>query len=276
MGVANFIPKDKEKEQILILRHGSIPQVECFEENDTILHIVTNPLALRLFITHRLQQHPKTVVIIEFNNLKDTCELYHLLYQLFNNEFRESARPPLMIMVDPKDLSEYSASSTLRLQLLRYLSLKHGSNIASVPRASQAMNIGQIRALLDIHKNNRVVPIYTETASSDSPMPVHLNIPSSWDSWNKILMHGRSVMFPEPENEYIIREENKLRDLDEKYEKHLSQKKEKVPTSVLQEFFPESADVKRKSVEMAISTAPRTMQEFLQQVTQLRRETLTN
>ena len=46
-------------------------------------------------------------------------------------------------------------------------------------------------------------------------------IPYTWDSWNKIVVQGKSIVLPNTD-EIIIRNESRLEELDSNYEKSLS------------------------------------------------------
>ena len=125
-------------------------------------------------------------------------------------------------------------------QLLRYISLKHGMKIVSLRNMVDALTIGNIEQLLLTLDSISPIPILdskgveiavqtndidrTESnghEASHNKSQINLYIPYTWDSWNKIVVQGKSIVLPNTD-EIIIRNESRLEELDSNYEKSLS------------------------------------------------------
>ncbi|RCK55897.1 hypothetical protein Cantr_05787 [Candida viswanathii] len=96
--------------------------------------------------------------------------------------------------------------------------MKHGASIMSLQNISEVATVDRISDILQLD-NLAPKPIYESTPERFNSLQVNLYIPSSWDSWNKVVVQGKSFVLPDTDQ--IIRDEAKLQQLDNTYDKFL-------------------------------------------------------
>ncbi|KAI5969944.1 hypothetical protein CANMA_000984 [Candida margitis] len=188
MGIERFIYKPQDKRLVLLLLKDSIPSVS-YDEDDTRVYMVRCPLQYKSFIEKLLHQNP--TVVLQYQSLTELCQLLNLLRPL------ERGGPSVIVSVDAD--SEISTKSIITFQLVRYLCQKHHCDLISVNQMS----------LYDV--TNLDLPVKPTYEESDGLV---LSIPKSWDTWSKIVLHGKSVALDEPG---IIRSEETLHQIDDEY-----------------------------------------------------------
>ncbi|KAI3405822.1 hypothetical protein KGF56_001429 [Candida oxycetoniae] len=270
MGVENFITRPEPKKLIFALLHNRTPGVACFEDEKKVLYIINNPLTLEPFIAKLLGKKTNVSIVYEFYTLNEICDFFKFLYQqtqLGTILFQQN----VTIVVNRRFISTYSIKSTLTIQLIRYLSLKHHCQIVSTDKEiySKMISLESIDKLIDL-ENVKVQPNYVEARETGSEPHFDLFIPSSWDSWNRIIVHGKSVIIS-PDNDRvdgIIRDEKVLEMLDQEYEAQISEKNSQV--SALANYLSKyDENPEPKESDIAREKVPKTMNEFLQEVLNL-------
>ncbi|KAI5964739.1 uncharacterized protein KGF55_001809 [Candida pseudojiufengensis] len=208
------------RKQLIALLNAGIPSINCEGDESSDLYIIKSPLHFKPFISKLLQKHSSTIVI-QYKSIKAISELFHSFFQTSpSEEDNFSLGHSITIVVDPEQLSELSVDSTKLIQILRIISLKHGCSIISIKNLNNVTDIKNIDKLIKLEKQD-VKPNFEDLSINEDDLLLY--IPSTWDSWNKIILHGNSTILGDDENnDGIIRNEQDLRNIDEKYEDYLT------------------------------------------------------
>ncbi|KAI5951629.1 hypothetical protein KGF54_004703 [Candida jiufengensis] len=221
MGIEEFTYKPNPKNIIIALITEEYPSISCEGDEKVELYIIKNAFYFKSFTSKLLQKNTNSIIIIEFESLQSISEWYHIFHDLNKvDESEYKLQQLIIISIDPKYLSELTIQSTRILQLLRIMSLKHGCAIISIRNLLNYLKTHKIEKLTKLNKVS-VKPNFEESTIHDDDFLLY--IPSSWDSWNKIIVHGKSTLFSDDDrNDGIIRDEKQLQELDSKYEDFLS------------------------------------------------------
>ena len=257
MTLENLQVKPAEKKLVICLLPGVQSSIHSLDSDRLSLYIIRHGKIYYQFIKSLVAKHKQTIFIIQYNhntssttetttsnnNIEDVLNFFQFLYQEINSsqQYRFTSFSTI-IMYDTAQYDKYQLTPQFIYiqQLLRYISLKHGMKIVSLRNMVDALTIGNIEQLLLTLDSISPIPILdlkgveiavqindidrTESnghEASHNKSQINLYIPYTWDSWNKIVVQGKSIVLPNTD-EIIIRNESRLEELDSNYEKSLS------------------------------------------------------
>ncbi|KAG5417489.1 hypothetical protein I9W82_005124 [Candida metapsilosis] len=184
MGIERFVYKPKSKRLVLVLLKGECPSVTYDEDDDVRVYTLKCTLRYKSFI----QSLSPTTIILQFHSLTELQELLPVL---------QDGR--VIVYMDPETIKDVTTESTITFQLVRYLCQKFGCDLIS-----KELPMSEVHKIADL--DFPINPTYDESHG--------LYIPHSWDSWDKIVLHGKSVALPEEQLAGVIRDEETLQQLD--------------------------------------------------------------
>ncbi|KAI5958043.1 hypothetical protein KGF57_002851 [Candida theae] len=168
----------ESKNLVLVLVNGDYPSVVYDEDDGVRVYTLRCPLQQKAFIKYL---RPATV-ILQFHTLTE-------LQQLLDMQLQK-----VIVSIEP-GLLTLTAESTITFQLIRYLCQKYECDLI----CAREFDISEVKRIIELD-----FPIDPTCGES-------LYIPHSWDSWGKIVLHGRSVQ----EWAGVIRSEETLAQLDD-------------------------------------------------------------
>lgn len=269
MGLEKFTPEYARKQLVLCLQYGSIPGVNCTEDDQSVFYRIKDPLILKEYIIKLLKdyQNNQTIIIYQFRSLQDLSEFFHFLYKINNSVTFEQL---VTIVIDPKFLAEFSIESTIRFQLLRVMCLTHNCNIVSIYDFERYVDVATAPKLSNL--NAVLVVASTEIDQQEDCLDIGtrvlLSIPRKWDSFKNIAVHGKSIMFSPQDagsgsdEDGIIRSEQILVDLASEYA--LRVQSEITTSCIWKEYLARNKPITSKAEQSG--TVPDTFDEFIQNV----------
>ncbi|EMG45656.1 hypothetical protein SBY92_004826 [Candida maltosa Xu316] len=205
--------KPKGKKIFICLLEGSQSTINYYSNDTVSLYVLTHGKIFKQFIQTLIKDHKDVNVVIQFTTIEDVINIFNFLYTPDSTDF--TIPFPITIAYDSAlyEKLQLSPDFIYAQQILRYISLKHRANIISLPKVRDSVTLETVSQFYPVDDQS-AKPIFDSTAEQ-----VNLYIPSSWDTWNKIIVQGKSALLPD--SDHIIRDETKLQDLDSRYEKYL-------------------------------------------------------
>lgn len=256
MALENLQVEPVEKKLVICLLPGVQSSVHYLTNDSISLYIIRHGKVYYQFIKSLVAKHKKVIFIIQYNhnsstttetagnnsNIEDVLDYFQFLYQEINSSQQcQFTNFSTIIMYDTIQYEKHQLTPQFIYiqQLLRYISLKHGMKIVSLRKVAEALTIENIEQLLNLDTTSPVpifdlkgIEVFLETDDVDrtdrnghdashNKLQINLYIPYTWDSWNKIVVQGKSIVLPNTD-EIIIRDESRLEQLDSNYQKLLS------------------------------------------------------
>ncbi|KAG7665463.1 uncharacterized protein J8A68_001151 [[Candida] subhashii] len=243
----------KPKKIVLVFNEGKSLSIGFNNTDNISIYSITNPFNYKPFIKSLILKHiPNIHIIVSLTNANVIVQLMKFLYQfqqfskqlqtefltkhknfLQNNQEEElSVRLaigqcdlplsfPVTILLDSTQFShqnQLSPSTILNQQLCRFISLKHGCTVICRSPSNPKIPIEDtVESLIDFQMPPK--PIFDDSATNDD---IQLYIPSSWDSWNKIIVQGKSIMMNDNNQSSLICDVQQLEQLNSAYDDYFN------------------------------------------------------
>ncbi|EGW35162.1 uncharacterized protein SPAPADRAFT_48197 [Spathaspora passalidarum NRRL Y-27907] len=239
--------EDTQKKTVVVILEGDLSSIE-YEGCDSIeVYKVTNLFQYESYVKSVIAKRLAHVsVVIQFTTIESLTKVMYFLNQFDGNrqtqkakfikqleKFARELQPettgdkvsvtlaqgqcelplsfPVTILFDSNQIkdNELSPATIFNLQLARYIALKHGGDIIA------ASNIGSIITAKNIPTilNLEIPPKPIFSVGNDT---IVIYIPQAWDSWNKIILQGKSIV--SSNNDDVIRQESNLAQLNMHYD----------------------------------------------------------
>lgn len=240
--------KKVEKRLVICLLSGIQLSINYHSNKSIDLYVVTNGNVYKNYIQNLIRKHKDVHLIIQYSSIESIMRMFKFIYQI--NSLEYILPIPTTILYDSSEIEnlQLSPDFILTQQIIRYLNMKHGATIMSLSNVEEVTTVENINDVLNL-ENLAPKPIFESTSERINSLEINLYIPSSWDSWNKIVVQGKSFVLPDTEQ--IIRDESKLELLDSNYEKFLNDQYDL--HSVLQGLNPEQSEVTPVETNFKIS-----------------------
>lgn len=210
--------KKPMKSLVICLLSGSILSIRYYSNKSTELYLITNALIYKLYIQNLIRRYTDIHIVVQYSNVTTILQILKFLSEI--NTIQHVSPKPITILYDASEIENLLLSPDFLLtqQIIRYLSMKHEAVIMELSNIDEVINIEHINDFSNL-ANLVPKPIRESTPEQFKSLKVNLYIPSSWDSWNKVIMQGKSFILPDTDQ--VIREESKLLLLDSNYDKFL-------------------------------------------------------
>ncbi|RLV92563.1 hypothetical protein JA1_003082 [Spathaspora sp. JA1] len=240
-----------ERKTVVVLLEGDTSSIEYEGDETCEIYKVTNLFEYKSYVTSKITQRLSHIsILVKFTTVEGLTKTMHFLSQ-FNSKHQEELQVskskftqqvekftrklqpetselpttlsqgqcelsmcfPVSVLFDSSQIkdNELSPTTIFNLQITRYIMLKHGcGDIISFDSSDSWSDISTV----DL-EDTPPKPIF----SSDGQIVYY--IPQGWDSWNKIILQGKSII-SSITSDLIIREEAKLFQFDSKYEEYFT------------------------------------------------------
>ncbi|CAI5756675.1 unnamed protein product [Candida verbasci] len=101
-----------------------------------------------------------------------------------------------------------------------------------------------------INNNFKEKPIFdTQIVDNYNSLQICLMISRKWDSWNKIIVFGKSISLNE-DDERIIKDETQLKKLDEMYQQYLNNE---ISSTKIIKLYIDTTEIKKNQLPSSLS-----------------------
>lgn len=200
--------KEAPPKRILILANSPVPSIDMNVAGHDNVYIFRQPLAFADHIGSVVANHDTRVIIVH-HSFENTVELLQLLYKHNpgpHNQVGDGADPTMVIAgevflaVDQKLLEPdfLAPKCILMQQALRVMSMKHGGSVVVIDDLDRHLaRPKQLLQFIDCAKSMAPKPILEGSGdwNDGSELTPSLFVPSMWDSYHKIALLAKLVIY---------------------------------------------------------------------------------